>query len=115
MNQIFGFKPQFKQLILDGVKTHTTREDTPFRRKCKVGDIMYMYTGVRTDKMNKFAEAKVVNIYVWKTEFPELCPIFPQDWDQFVWREGFNNLEELKDWFCKKLITYHFKVIKKFD
>ena len=111
MNQLFGFKPQFKEKILNGSKRFTTREETPFRLKCNVGDIMHLATGVRTKEYDHFADARVVNRWQWRIQFPKDCPV-GLEWNDFAIGEGFEDLEGLEDWFLKKLITWEFEVIR---
>jgi hypothetical protein len=111
MNQIFSFKKEMKQPILDGIKYFTTREETPFRLKCDVGDTMYHFTGIRTEDAEKFAEAIVVKRWRWSIKFPKECPV-GISWDEFSIAEGFDDFEGLKGFFLKKLITYQFELIE---
>jgi hypothetical protein len=110
MNQQFGFKPQFKEKILNGTKRYTTREATDYRLKCNIGDLMYCATGVRTKEYDKFATAKVVNRWRWEIQFPDKCPV-GIDWDEFAIAEGFEDYNGLAGWFCKRLITWEFEVL----
>jgi hypothetical protein len=56
----YNFKKQFVEKILDGRKPHTIRR----RRKhpTKVGDVLYLYTGLRTKNAVKFAEVRCCKI-----------------------------------------------------
>lgn len=110
MNQIFGFKKEMKQPILDRIKYFTTREETPYRLKCNIGDTMYLYTGIRTEEAEKFGESIVIKRWRWAIYFPNQCPI-GISWQEFSIAEGFNNFEELKQFFLKKLITYQFELM----
>lgn len=51
---LLGFKKRFKQPILDGTKKFTIRE----RRKIepKIGETLYMYTGLRTSDCEKITD-----------------------------------------------------------
>lgn len=60
---LLGFKKLFKQPILDGTKKFTIRE----RRKIepKIGETLYMYTGLRTKDCEKISdEHKLVSIQI---------------------------------------------------
>ena len=109
MNQIFGFKKEMKQPILDEIKNFTTREETPYRLKCGVGDLMYLYTGIRTKDAEKFGEAVVIKRWRWSIQFPKQCPV-GLSWEDFSIAEGFKDFEGLKQFFLKKLITYQFEL-----
>ncbi len=65
---VIGFNPQFKDLILQGTKIHTIREDKTDR--WKPGMKMHMATGVRTKKYNQFADKTCTGTqkiqFVWK-------------------------------------------------
>lgn len=114
MNQLVGFMVEMEEPILRGIKYYTTREETEYRLKLDVGDTMYMYVGIRTPQARKFAEAIVVNRWQWSILLPKTCPI-GITWEIFSKTEGFNNINELKDFFIRKLITYQFKLKDKKD
>lgn len=57
---ILGFKPQFKEPILNGTKIHTIREDK--NNRWKPGNTIQMATGVRTKNYNCFAKADCVYV-----------------------------------------------------
>lgn len=56
----YNFQKQFVPMILDGTKTHTIRK----RRKhpTKVGDILWLYTGMRTKECKLTAVAPCVRV-----------------------------------------------------
>lgn len=57
---ILNFKPQFADLIQSGQKCQTIR---PVRKHpIKKGDILYLYTGLRTKYSKKLAEARCTAI-----------------------------------------------------
>ena len=57
---ILGFKPQFKQPILDGTKIHTIRVDS--HKRWKAGRKIHYATGVRTKDYKQFKEGWCVRI-----------------------------------------------------
>jgi hypothetical protein len=56
----YNFQTRFVPLILEGKKPHTIRR----RRKhpTKVGDVIKMFTGMRTKECRQFAEARCVKV-----------------------------------------------------
>lgn len=62
----YNFQKQFVPMIVDGQKPHTIRK----RRKhpTKVGDVLMLFTGMRTKSCRQFAEAvcvKVEPVVIW--------------------------------------------------
>jgi len=57
---VIGFKPQFVEPILKGIKKHTFREDK--KQRWKPGMIMHQATGVRTKNYNCFYRPTLINI-----------------------------------------------------
>jgi hypothetical protein len=51
---LYNFKPQFVPFILAGEKTHTIREERKDGWIETPGNIMHMYTGLRTPKAKRF-------------------------------------------------------------
>ncbi len=49
---VLGFKPQFKQPVIDGDKIHSIREDSTNR--WKAGNSIHFAVGVRTKQYNQF-------------------------------------------------------------
>ena len=105
----------FQARFADPVETHTKRQTIRrvWKRPIKVGDTLYLYTGMRTKRCRKLRTAvcldvipikifhdhidfkmKAVNMGLWKKQ-AEL------DWllDQFARRDGFDSWEEMRDWF----------------
>jgi hypothetical protein len=72
---------------------------------------MYCVTGIRTKEYDRFADARCVGRWRWSIQFPKGCPV-DVDWEDFAIAEGFPDLQGLKEWFCKRLITYKFEVIE---
>jgi hypothetical protein len=105
--------------VLDGSKDLTTRLATDFRKKMKWDDIAYIYTGIRTKKAQKHAEAKIINLWLWyqtKLSKDFITTMFG-DWEEFYKREGFTSWEKLEEYFSqprykdKLLVTYQFEII----
>ncbi len=112
----YNFQKQFVPLIIDGQKPHTIRK----RRKhpTKVGDVLMLFTGMRTKSCRQFAEAKCVkikplriyvaykSIYVYDPESknPSLTPEgwrIMSDWEErrLAKRDGFNSRDEFYKFF----------------
>ncbi len=108
MNQNFSFMEKFVPMIMSGRKIITNRTASEFRSKCDVGDLMYIFTGMRTDHCKRIGTAKVIERVFWKFEqVPEIfnyhnkSPIESQTWHSFSWRDGFNYYSNFKDYFRK--------------
>ncbi len=106
-----SFIERFAGLVETRAKRQTIRR--VWKRPIKVGDTLYLYTGMRTKRCRKLRTAvcldvipikifhdhidfkmKAVNMGLWKKQ-AEL------DWllDQFARRDGFDSWEEMRDWF----------------
>lgn len=101
-----GFKPQFKDKILNGTKIHTIREDK--HKRWKTGRKITFATGVRTKNRNVFLEGECTYV--------DRIAIFPHQ--KKVWmyskplnndeieilskNDGFDNVEDFWKWFEAK-------------
>jgi len=70
----YNFKSQFAKAIRDGEKTTTIRP--PRRRPTRVGDILYLYTGLRTKKADRIGAYRCVKV--------EPCVIHPGRMDMRI-------------------------------
>jgi hypothetical protein len=109
---ILGFKPQFKQPILDGTKKHTIREDK--HNRWHAGITMQMATGVRTKKYNCFQEntcksvqridiirtSDYLNETIVKVDGRVLSE---KETQSLAWNDGFVNLIDFWLWFSDGL------------
>lgn len=112
----YNFQSQFVPMIIDGQKPHTIRR----RRKhpTKVGDVLKLFTGMRTKNCRQFAEAMCVKIkplriyptyktiYVYDPEsnHPSLTPDgwrMMSDFEEkrLAKRDGFNSRHEFYKFF----------------
>ncbi len=74
----YNFVKEFAPMILSGRKPHTIRKRR--KRPTKVGDTLYLYTGMRTKACEKIAETPCVDV--------EPVEIYPFDQRIFVmWTE----------------------------
>lgn len=129
MNQSFKYSsPNSKENIQKGIKTYTTRIETEYRKKCNKGDLMYCFKGegyfYKTEL--KFAIALVLDTHSWNQKIIKkldghqdqlkISPFNNLCWKDFAYAEGFDNLNQLVDYFSQKryenvnLKTFHFKV-----
>ena len=96
-----NFNLRFADAVENGTKAQTIR--APRKRPFKVGDTLYLYTGMRTKWCRKLGEGQCVGV----------CPIII-DWNDLIvdgveWykaaahemanQDGFANYEEMADWF----------------
>ena len=70
---ILGFKPQFKQLILDGTKIHSIRVDQ--HKRWKPGMKIHFATGVRTKNYEQFKEGLCVSVQELRIEWDPSTPM----------------------------------------
>ncbi len=110
----YNFQPRFVSFVKEGSKTHTVRD----RRKypAKIGDPVYLFTGLRTKWSTRLVDTKCSNthslaIYNYgivfysrlldkielqvarESPFNELLPVKEilsiQECEKFAWRDGF--------------------------
>ena len=98
----FNFHHEFVIPILLGSKVQTIRKT----RRCKVGDAMQLFTGQRTKNCLKFAEriCSVVDYVHLERNSLTLgnCSKHPRDWDKFAELDGFDNYEDMLDFFVRQ-------------
>ena len=103
----FNFKDKFVQNIVIGTKQSTIRQT----KRCKVGDVMQLYTGQRTKYCKKIADAVCVGtakIHIsddmpWKITEPEGDCYFQKNGSMpFHEYEGFSNCALFVDFFRKQ-------------
>ncbi|NUQ86290.1 MAG: hypothetical protein HUU11_16415 [Anaerolineales bacterium] len=81
----YNFQRQFVKPILEGNKPHTIRRRR--KRPTKVGDVLYMYTGLRTKKARLFAEAVCIDV-VPVTIYPFRGEVWMTVNDLPIWMDG---------------------------
>ena len=113
---ILGFKPQFKQKILDGTKIHTIREDKT--DKWNTGNVIHFATGVRTKQYDCFQIGKCHNIqdiriiyYSNETDYPVVridgAPYYAYEkkgielLERLAINDGFDSFDDFCKWFSK--------------
>jgi len=127
MKQIMSFKGFLIELVMNEIKIYTTRLETPYRLKLNVGDIIYIYTGIRTKSAKKWGEAIIIGRWRYNQQYlvkqyrKGLSPIVDigaLNLVDFMKKEGFSERKEYLDYFTQKeyvdqdLITYKFKLKK---
>ena len=103
----YNFQQQFVVPILNKTKPHTIR--MPRKRPTKAGDLIYMYTGLRTKKAKKFAESICVDVSPI-TIYPYIGHIRWGDGNLFEEieievlfnKDGFTNGRDFFDFFIRK-------------
>lgn len=125
MNQNFSFMKKLVPKILDGSKTITNRIATDFRMLCRPGDIMHLFTGMRTKNCQKLGDAKVIKRGFW---LPTQTPIkgkintytqiiSEMTWKKFIELDGFESYNDFVKFFNHKryeggIYSYLFEVIE---
>jgi hypothetical protein len=126
--------------LKNGTKTRTCRACTEYRLKCEKGDIMHIFTGLRTKKARKIFDAVLIQRFIWSNyDIPETKekaketyvvqhfehlkdpqPVYIQgkkeNWLEFAYRDGFENYEDFKEYFLnhpKDIDTFICYIFKK--
>lgn len=95
----FNFKKRFAPDVESGKKFQTIRE----KARCKVGDKIQLYTGMRSSGCRKLRDA--ICIAVDNISITPDGPFFgqpgwwPKDKNVFAERDGFSNYGEMYEWF----------------
>ena len=97
-----NFKKEFADLVESGQKTQTIRQVR--KRPIKPGDMLYLYTGMRTKSCQKLGEARCLSIAP--------IVIFPDGWvnvdrvefpaSMIAYKDGFNSVEDFINFFLKQ-------------
>jgi hypothetical protein len=96
----YNFKAQFAPDVESGRKLQTIRA----KARCKAGDALQLYTGMRTKGCRKLRDAVCVAVDTVSIT-PEGLFFgnpgwWPKDKDLFAERDGFGSYDEMYDWFC---------------
>lgn len=112
--------------ILDGSKIITNRAYSKFRAKCNEGDIMHLFTEMRTSQCEKIGDALVLEQEYWEfQEIPfenqidyKVAPIRTMNWELFIKMDGFDNYQDFRNYFNKEryrdgILCYRFQLLSK--
>ena len=103
-----NFSAQFADCVERGEKRQTIRRG----KKCKPGDTLQLYTGMRTKACRKLRVAVCKDVtYVGLTKAGvSLGDVrkFPRDIDEFARLDGFKDYAEMWAWFSKCYETNSF-------
>jgi len=110
----FNFMECWVPKIVKGEKCQTIRREA----RCKPGDTLQLYTGLRTKKARKI----IPDVVCIDTDYCAIrkdCITFGNadkhpSADEFARADGFRDYKEMYEWFCQKYETVSFigKVIK---
>jgi hypothetical protein len=96
-----NFSPQFADLVASGAKRQTIRQ----KARCKVGDKLQLYTGQRTKKCRKLADAICSHVFKITMPLRDNPFITPE----FAKADGFNDANEMQWWFRNRYKTLIFE------
>lgn len=105
---IINCQPRFAKLIVEELKIQTIRKERKI--PIKVGDKLFLYTGLRTKNAKKFAEAECVEIInviirdkdvLFLTRYKHWREFLPVMLNEFAKSDGFKDFDEMKTWFSK--------------
>lgn len=90
----YNFQSQFAELVETGKKCQTIRP----KARCKPGDKLQLYTGMRTKACRKLRDAICTHV------FPITMPLRdnPLITDAFAQVDGFKDSKEMQAWFFKR-------------
>lgn len=71
---LLGFKSKFKSFILDGTKTTTIRGERKDGKRPKPGEILHLYTGLRTKSTEFILRAPCIRTEDVEIYAPMRCP-----------------------------------------
>ncbi len=100
-----NFQPHFAELVESGKKCQTIRP--PRKRPIKVGDTLYLYTGMRTKACRKLGEVEVESVaqIQIRNERDVWVNSKQLDVDQrlsLAAKDGFDWFSEMADWFDRR-------------
>ena len=90
-----NFQKQFAAAIESGQKTQTIRA----KARCKPGDRLQLYTGMRTKGCRKLQDAVCTRVAAIKICEEGIYLNEQQEDDVFALRDGFSNYAEMAQWF----------------
>ncbi len=107
-----NFQQQFAPLVESGEKRQTVRAYRKDGRNPKVGDRLYLYTGLRTKQCRKLGEAIAKSVEVIGIDEPMFCEdespieivplvLLPREAHDLAIRDGFSDLDEMLSFFDK--------------
>lgn len=112
----YNFQKQFADAVEHGLKCKTIRAEGK-RRHAKPGDIVTLYTGMRTKACRKLGEGVCeTSTYCAIREDGITFGNYPKvDIDDFARSDGFRDFDDMKEWFRKmhglpfigRLIEWH--------
>ncbi len=101
-----NFQERFAELVENGEKRQTIRRVR--KRPIKPGDMLYLYTGMRTKRCRKLRLARCEKVESIRIEKYGGAIISDEGWIEpaflqaFAEEDGFDSWEEMRDWFDKQ-------------
>lgn len=96
----FNFQARFADAVEKGEKRQTIRA----KARCTVGDKLQLYTGQRTRKCRKLADAvctKVALVRIAHTLIVDMVLLCKADMEAFAKHDGFESWADMCAWFEK--------------
>lgn len=116
---LLGFKPQFREKILNGTKLHTIREDAG--KRWKPGMIIHAAVGVRTKHFECFSIMGctavqdiefIADAFGDLTVFIDSSCLSRAEVEVLARNDGFDTLEEFEEWFKREMKRTGTSVLK---
>jgi hypothetical protein len=98
-----NFQKQFAALVESGEKRQTIRaERKDGRMPAKPGDIIALYTGMRTKSCRKLADVECIAVETIRISYGYITVNYQaQDEYQLAVADGFEDVAAMRDWFSK--------------
>lgn len=100
-----NFQKQFVSAVEDGTKRQTIRALR--KRPFKVGDVLYLYAGMRTKQCKKLATVACVSAeHIWINSYRRIVEVRNRQLDKgevemLAKSDGFMDAKAMYAWFCK--------------
>lgn len=110
---VINFKKQFVSAIESGAKKQTIRAIRKDKRQPEIGDILRLYTGMRTKGCRRIADVVCTEVYPIKIYDDGVNVFSPVEsivfepiendfsLNRFAELDGFKSWEEMREWFGK--------------
>lgn len=112
---LLNFYKQFKDLVKYGLKTQTIRKKRI--HPIKIGDKLYLYSGLRTKDVERLGEAICIDINQIKIDyrivFYDEVDLRYRELEEFIKKDGLNEIEDFFLWFKSHYGNYFNGVVIK--
>lgn len=102
---LLGFQKQFALLVEAGTKRQTIRAKRKDGRNPKPGDLLYLYTGLRTKSCRKIGMHRCLSVEEITVAWCGICVaeqwLTAEECEAMAVADGFATFQEMTEWFKK--------------